>query len=194
MLLYFSLFSITVTKGIIMRTIILTGFMGAGKSRVGKELAKKLSILYIDTDKLIEQKSGRKIKDIFKEHGEAYFRELECEVIRGLPVNQSLIISIGGGAIVNGENLKKLQQLGIIIWLKVSPQEIYKRLKKARKKRPLLALESVPELEYIENITKILLTREPYYHKADYQIETDNKTIREILEELLNIFKEKKWI
>lgn len=158
--------------------------MGSGKTTVGKQFAKKLGVRHIDTDKLIEKKAGQKIGKIFAEYGEVFFRELEHDVIKDLPPNEPLVISIGGRAIVNQENLKILKQLGIIVWLKASPEEIYKRVKKNLQKRPLLNIKNLNKIECMEKIERILLIRESYYNIADYKIETDNKTIDEIVDEI----------
>src|SRR3972149_7672422 len=109
--------------------IVLVGFMGTGKSVVGKKLAKVLKRELVDTDKLIEKKAGKPIPDIFSENGEPYFRELESKVIEDISKKEKCIIITGGGVVLREENITNLKKNGVIICLNASPKIIYERVK-----------------------------------------------------------------
>lgn len=160
--------------------IILIGMMGCGKTTVGKELAEVLSeYIYIDIDNEIEKSTQQKISDIFLRHGESFFRELESEKIKKFcNNNKKQIISMGGGAYEDEQNRKNMQNNGIVIYLKTSPQEIYNRIK-TETHRPLLRKDFS-----IEKISDIMTRRSKNYKKADIIIETDNKTPKDIAEEI----------
>lgn len=161
--------------------IILIGMMATGKSAVGKELAVKLGRTYLDTDLLIEQKTGMTISGIFKNHGEEYFRDQESEVIAGLKnyPRGSLVVATGGGAVIREENRLKLSRAGLLIHLKASPDEIVKRALKEGG-RPLLDVED-PEAV----VRAILEEREPYYSSNDICINAENKSVKELAEEII---------
>ena len=161
-----------------MKNIILVGFMGTGKSVVGKLLAKKLNRDFVELDDKIEAKEKMPIKDIFEKKGEPYFRLVEKEVVREASQLKNKVISAGGGAIVDEENFKNLKSSGAIICLKASPKTILKRTKNL-KTRPLL---NVPDPK--KRIEELLQKREPYYSKADFSIETDNISIEQIVERI----------
>src|SRR5574337_1799870 len=124
-----------------MGNIVLTGFMGTGKSTVGRILAKELGLKPVDLDELIEKEAGMAVKDIFKVHGEARFREMEAEAIKKLTsgeIGQNLIVSAGGGAVLNPLNRAALRKWGALVCLTASVEEIIKRVGD-RTDRPLLA-------------------------------------------------------
>ena len=156
-----------------MKNIVLTGFMASGKSSVGKILAEKLNIKFIDTDILIEQKLNKKISDIFKENGEQYFRQEETKVIEELSSLMSCVISCGGGVVLNKNNIDLLRKNGIIINLYASAQEVYKRIAN-NKDRPLLKDTSV------EKIQELMNNRKKFYENCDISIKTDNLSIDQI--------------
>ena len=119
------------------KNIVLIGFMGTGKSSVGKLLAKKLNFQFIDTDEMIENKAKISIKEIFELHGETHFREMEKFVIKEMETSKNTVISTGGGVVLDNENIKKLASIGTIICLKSNPRVIYKRTS-LMTNRPLL--------------------------------------------------------
>ena len=162
-----------------MNNIILVGFMGTGKSVVGKKLAEKLKRDFLELDDSIEAKEKMSIKDIFEKKGEPYFRSVEKEVAKEASLRKNIVISAGGGAIVDEENFKNLKNSGDIICLKASPETILKRTKNL-KTRPLLNV-SDPKAR----IQELLLKREPYYNKADFSIDTDNITAEQVAEKIL---------
>src|SRR5688572_15249289 len=115
--------SISRTGGSV-RNIILTGFMGTGKSTVGRRLARRLGWTFVDTDELIEQREGRSIPDIFAQDGEPAFRDLETELARDLANSKNQVIATGGGMVLREENLRALEQAGAVVLLEAGIEEI----------------------------------------------------------------------
>ena len=118
------------------KNIILTGMMGAGKTTVGKELATIMNCNFIDLDETIEKNYG-KISDIFKQKGEEYFRQIETLELKKLNIQETFVLSTGGGIVLKDENIKILQTLGYVFYLEASTDTIYERIKN-QKHRPLL--------------------------------------------------------
>ena len=161
--------------------IILIGYMGCGKSTIGKALAKKKEKSFLDTDAYIEAKEGCLISQIFAEKGEMYFRDLETKVLKELLEDQDEpgIISVGGGLPVREENQELLKQLGRVIYLKATPETLYDRLK-GDTTRPLLQTTNPKE-----KIKEMLAVREEKYQAAAYEtIVVDGKKIEDIVEEI----------
>ena len=121
--------------------IVLTGFMGTGKTSVGRELSRRLGYVFIDTDVLIEEREGMPISLIFREKGEEYFRSVERAVVEEISGMADVVIATGGGVIKNSRNVDDLSRRGIIIWLKADPGIILKRVMAEGGKRPLLNIE-----------------------------------------------------
>lgn len=164
-----------------MNNIILVGFMGTGKSVVGKKLAAKLNKDFVESDDMIEAREKMPIRDIFEKKGEPYFRRVEKEVIKEASSRKNVVISAGGGAIVDEENFNNLKNSGTLICLKASPDTILKRTKDP-KTRPLL---NVPDPK--KKIGKLLKKREPYYNKADFSVETDNLSIEQVVSKITDL-------
>lgn len=164
-----------------MKTIILTGMMGAGKTTVAKHLETKLNLKSIDIDAIIEQNEGVKVSDIFVKKGEFHFRKIEEETIKKIFKSENLIISLGGGAFENSNTRELLLKHANVFYLKTSPKIIYKRIKNDVS-RPLLHGNMS-----IEKISEILEKREKNYQSATYIITTDNKTPTEIAEEITGV-------
>ncbi len=163
--------------------ITLIGFMGTGKTSIGKLLSERLMRNFIDVDELIEQQIGKPISKIFPE-GEEKFRRLEREKIKILKENKNCVISCGGGIILSKENMVILQQISDIILLEASKETIFRHITSdGKEKRPLLNKED--PLNEIENILRI---RKPLYDKfASFRIIIDNKSIDEIVNEIIEI-------
>jgi shikimate kinase len=161
-----------------MKNIILTGFMGTGKTAVGRELARLLDMRLIDVDTQIEDSRDMTINEIFKEFGELVFREIETDMIKKVSRNKEVIISTGGGAVLKQENMETLRETGIIVCLMASPETILQRTN-ITSDRPLLHVENP-----LEKIRELLDFRKPYYEKADIVIDTDGKTPLQIAEEI----------
>jgi shikimate kinase len=162
-----------------MKNIVLTGFMGTGKTAVGRELARLLDMKLIDVDTEIEVSRETTINEIFKEFGEPVFREIETDMIKKVSRNKQVIISTGGGAVLKQENMETLRETGIIVCLMASPETILRRTGSTND-RPLLHVENP-----LEKIRELMDSRKPYYEKADIVIATEGKTPLQIAEEIV---------
>lgn len=148
------------------RPIVLVGLMGAGKTSVGRRLAEKLNIPFVDADHEIEAAAGKPIKEIFADHGEAYFREGERRVIQRLIGNGAQVLATGGGAYMNDETRARIQEHGISVWLRASLPLLMKRVAK-RHDRPLLQADDP------EKVMRTLMEkRYPIYALADVAVES----------------------
>ncbi len=162
-----------------MNNIILTGFMGSGKTAVGKELSHLLGWRIIDVDDEIVNEQNMTINEIFGKIGEPAFRDIETAMIRKVARNRNVIISTGGGAVLRQENMDILRDGGIIVCLWASPDTIFKRTKNDNR-RPLLQVD-----DPLRKIRELLEHRRPFYEKADLMINTEKKTPLQIAEEIL---------
>ena len=158
-----------------MKNIVLIGFMGTGKSSVGRILAKRAKREFVDIDRYLEEKEKRKIRDIFEREGEVYFRKLEKEAILRWASAGNKVITTGGGAVVDPENLSVLKANGILITLVAKPETIYERVKNS-KRRPLLNGSE----DLFSEIQKLLEKRKPFYEKSDYYFDTDGKSASQV--------------
>ena len=162
--------------------ISLCGFMGAGKSTVGKKLAESCGCTFIDTDEWIEKEQNRKISDIFEKDGEKAFRDMETDLLKRLQDSEEeFILSIGGGMPVKEENRELLRSLGTVVYLRTSKDEIIRRVS-GDVNRPLLqggALE--------EKVTALMNAREHIYQEtAHREVLTDGKNPIELVDEIMN--------
>jgi shikimate kinase len=166
--------------------LFLTGYMGSGKTTVGKLLSNQLSLPFYDLDHEIEITESLTIAEIFKDKGESYFRLKEVAAINALIQNNTRsIIALGGGAIINPDNLKTCNQNGLLIYLKGSALTIFNRLKENKSKRPLLAsFKNDDQLKRF--ISTHLKEREPFYRQADFTIKVDNKNPEQVVNEIMN--------
>jgi len=159
--------------------IFLVGPMGAGKTSVGKQLAKALKRDFIDSDKEIEDRTGVNIPTIFDIEGEAGFRARECQVIDDLTQKDKIILATGGGAVLDVQNQKALQSRGIVFYLYASIDQLFQRTHRDRN-RPLLQTDNPKQ-----KITELLDIRDPIYRSvADFVIETDGQTVRKVVDEI----------
>jgi shikimate kinase len=161
--------------------IVIIGFMGTGKSTVAKLLAQELKLPYVETDLCIEAKEQTSISDIFQTKGEAYFREVETAVIREVSQRKGVIISTGGGAVLKQENINFFKKIGTLFCLTANADEIYQRLAKDTT-RPLLQTSNPRE-----KIKDLLELRQPFYAKADHQIETTGIAPEQIVQTIKRI-------
>ncbi len=166
------------------KSIVLIGLMGSGKSTIGRVIAKKLVRRFIDTDRFIERRAGKTIPEIFEQDGEQTFRKHEKETIRKVSQYVGVIIATGGGAIKDDENFKNLKQAGWIIALYASPETLYKRIQ-GKRVRPLLEGKDDP----VKILEDIYNERKSYYGRADYQIDTENKDVDQISNEIIDLLK-----
>ncbi len=166
--------------------IALVGFMGAGKTDVGKLLAKKLDRKFIEMDSLIAQQAGKPIPDIFQQDGEIAFRELEIEVTKKVALEKDSVIACGGGIVLNKINIDRLKEAAVIVYLMVSPKTVLKRVSSAAEKRPLLAVDN-PTL----TISELLRFRRPFYERAaDITVNTSKLDIGSVVEQIIERLKE----
>lgn len=164
------------------KNIILTGFMGTGKTTVGKWLAAQLGYEFIDTDEIIEQQQGRTIPEIFQEAGEAAFRQMESDLAQALANQQGLVISTGGRMMLDPANATALGRQSHVFCLVATPEEILQRLQlDTSHSRPLLAVAD-PE----QRIVQLLAERAEGYGRF-LQIQTSGKTVEEIVQEIIGI-------
>ena len=160
------------------KNIVLIGFMGSGKSTVGIKLSYRLRRIVEDTDKLIEKKTGRSISDIFATEGEAYFRDLETQMLKELcNSNEKKILSVGGGTPVREENRPLLKELGIVVFLRIRPETVCERLK-GDTTRPLIQGDN-PQ----EKVRTLMEVRKDAYEScADLIIDVDDKDTAQIMD------------
>ena len=156
------------------RNLALVGFMGTGKTSVGHIAATLLGFGFVDTDEEIEKSTGMGIVKLFEQEGEARFRELERQVVRGLEGRDQTVISTGGGLILNPANLESLKTHALVVCLWASPESIYARVSH-QTHRPLLNQPNP-----LEKIRHLLAEREPFYRKADLLLASDLRTTREL--------------
>ncbi len=171
--------------------IYFTGFMAGGKSTIGSIIANTLGYGYIDLDKEIEKRMGKKVTEIFQTQGEKYFRELEKTVLFEFAKRHRMVISLGGNTITNPDNFKLIKEKGILIYLKSDLENIFKRLR-YKTDRPLLMGEDgtwLREEELKKKITELHKTREPYYESADIVVFTDNKRVGNTVDEIVKKIK-----
>ncbi|HYH04649.1 MAG TPA: shikimate kinase [Bacillota bacterium] len=154
--------------------IVLIGFMGTGKSSLGRLLAEELGYQFIDTDQIIEERQQRSIAEIFRSDGEAGFRKLEAELAQELRMADRLIVATGGGFPLNPENIRAVRDNGIVIALTATPEAIYQRVVREQH-RPLLV-----EGDPLERITALLEARNGIYQNSDLTIDTTGKSLTEM--------------
>ncbi|HHP50370.1 MAG TPA: shikimate kinase [Moorella mulderi] len=157
--------------------IVLVGFMGSGKTQVGKLLALRLGWPFVDTDELIEDREGISIAEIFSRYGEAYFRQQERRVIEELASRRRTVIATGGGAFIPKDSREILKRGNRVVWLRVRPETVLKRIGGSQD-RPLLLGLSLAQVE------SLLAQREPFYAEAHIHLEVDGKDPEEVAREI----------
>jgi shikimate kinase len=148
------------------RSIVLVGLMGAGKSTIGRRLAQKLDLAFVDADAEIEQAAGKSVQDIFRDHGEGSFREGERRVIARLLESGPQVLATGGGAFMNEETRNNISRRGIAVWLKADIELLMKRVRR-RDNRPLLKADNPEEI-----MQTLIEQRYPVYGRADIIVES----------------------
>ncbi len=156
--------------------IYLIGYMGSGKSTLGKKLARKLGLPFMDMDNTIEHETGLSVAAYFKTHGELEFRKRESELIQKMTqVDQPTVISTGGGSPCFHDNLEKMNASGITVYLRRSAKELSKRINHSKKARPLVDHFNLQELEsFVESHLK---EREKYYLQSNYILSREEQTL-----------------
>ena len=164
--------------------VTLTGFMGVGKTRIGRELAQELMLHFVDLDRYIERASGLSVADIFRYIGEDAFRKMEAEAVRELVGRDNLVLSLGGGTYTNPENRRLLLERGPVVALWASPETIHTRVLRRPGQRPLLAGDAA-----LERIRRLMSQREAMYKEAHVHVSTDGRPARNVVREVI----EKLW-
>jgi len=154
-----------------MKRIILVGYMGSGKTTVGKALSKETGMMFYDLDWYIESRMRKSVSQIFAEKGEEGFRKIEYNMLHEVAEFEDVIISCGGGTPCFFDNMDYLNQQGDVVYLKATPETLYKHLLMAKVERPLLKGKSPEEL--IGYITEHLKERAPFYEKAKYTLDVN---------------------
>ncbi|HET6365510.1 MAG: shikimate kinase [Nitrospirota bacterium] len=160
------------------KNIILTGFMGVGKTSIGTRLARDLGYTFVDTDELIEADQKTTITEIFAQKGEPYFRDVETRIIRTVLENGNQVVSTGGGAVIRDENREVFKEAGLVVCLTARPEVIYERIKHETH-RPLLKV-----LDPMARIRDLLESRATFYGQADLIIDTSEKSVDEAVREI----------
>lgn len=157
--------------------------MGTGKTSVGKLVASRMKMKFIDMDDVIEQRRCETIPQIFERYGEKFFRELEHELVIELSKTHGLVISTGGGIVLNQANIQIFSQTGVVICLQAEPETVLQRVGNDHH-RPLLASP-----DRLMRIKELLEKRRPYYNAIPYQIDTNHLTVEEVAEKVISIYK-----
>ena len=160
-----------------MKRVFLIGYMGSGKTTVGKMLAKSLALSFIDLDDFIQNKYRKTIADIFAELGEEEFRKIESRALREVSEIEDVVISTGGGAPCFFDNMKIMNNAGVTLYIEVEPPELASRLMASKSVRPLIVGKSKDEL--IPFISKHLSQRERYYRSAQIIYQSERMTTKE---------------
>jgi shikimate kinase len=171
-----------VTSARHIRNLALIGFMGTGKSSVGRLAAEQLRFEFVDTDQLIESLTGKTISDIFAQHGEDAFREYERQVVAQLATRERTVISAGGGLAANQANLDSLKSHALVVCLWAAPEKIWERVRH-QTHRPLLH-----DPDPLGKIRALLAGREPYYRQADVLMNTGLRPLREVVQQVVHQF------
>ena len=169
-----------------MTRILLTGYMGAGKTTLGRALAERLGITFIDLDQYIEQRFRKSISQIFAEKGEEGFRDIERRMLHEVAEFEDVIISTGGGTPCFFDNIDFMNSKGITVYLKVPVERLFIRLSIARRQRPLIKDKNDEELRAF--IAEQLAKREPHYSKAQYSFVADRLEDKEQIRESVEAF------
>jgi shikimate kinase len=163
--------------------LALVGFMGTGKTSVGRLVAEQLRFDFVDTDEMIQTRAGQTITDIFNTAGEPAFRALEGKIVEELAAREQLVIATGGGLPVNPNNLASLKTHALVVCLWASPDKIWERVK-SQTHRPLLQ-NADPK----GKIRELLAAREPFYRQADVLLNTELRPIREVAQQVVHQFR-----
>lgn len=161
--------------------IVLIGFMGAGKSAVSERLSTVYAMKNVEMDQVIAEREGMSILNIFAAHGEEYFRDLETELLAEMQSHKNTVISCGGGAVLRERNIREMKRNGRVVLLTASPETVYERVKDSDDRPVLNGRKNV------KGIKELMEQRRGRYEvAADIVINTDNKTVMQVCEELVH--------
>jgi shikimate kinase len=164
-----------------MDNLVLVGFSCSGKTTLGRNVARRLRLAFVDTDRFIEDMTGRSIPDIFREDGEAAFRGYEREAIRRIMARRNQVVSTGAGAFIDADNRESLRNGNLVIHLQVRPETVVERLRNSRSGRPRPMLESPDPLQ---RVMQLMADRKEAYKAAHVTIGVDDRTRYELVGEL----------
>ena len=175
----------------IKKIFYLTGFMASGKSTIGPILANTIGWDFYDLDKEVEKKEGKKIVRIFEHEGKKYFRRVEAEILKYLSTKKNIIIALGGGTLINPVNRRVINKTGKLIFLKSSPNVLYKRLIHKRDRPILFSGNDEEDTEGIllQKIEHLMNERIKYYEQADYVFDTDKESVGVIVDRITKLVK-----
>jgi len=162
------------------RSIVLIGMMGVGKSSIGRRLAARLGIPFVDADTEIEKAAGMSIPDIFARHGEANFRNGEARVIARLLESGPQVLATGGGAIMNADTRAAIRQKGVSVWLNAEFEVLIRRISKRKNDRPMLQTS-----DPAETLRRLLKEREPIYAQADITVQSREVSHESIVADIM---------
>jgi shikimate kinase len=162
--------------------LALVGFMGSGKSCVGRQVAEALHFTFLDTDRVIEARAGKTVAEIFQQDGEPAFREWERRIVEELTRRTGTVIATGGGLPVNEANLVSLKTHALVVCLWASPETLWERTR-GHTHRPLLN-----EADPLAKIRKLLAVREPYYRQADVLVSTELRSLHDVAVQVIHQF------
>lgn len=162
------------------RNLVLIGMMGSGKSTVGRRLAQELRRPFVDTDRLVEQDARRTVAEVFAELGERGFRELEAAAVRAVSTLRGQVVAVGGGAVLDPQNVTQLRSTGDLVWLAADPRELARRVVEGRgPRRPLLDAVEDPFAE----VAGLAARREAAYRAAaSHVVRTDGLTLDDVVD------------
>jgi len=165
------------------RPLILTGFMGSGKSSVGRILAERLGCPFVDLDATVVAEAGRSINDIFAQDGEKAFRSMESSCLERVLAGSRAVVATGGGVVVAEENRRKMRDRGVVVNLSVSLPQVMHRLQGATD-RPLFS-----GVDAANSVKLLMDERKHFYDEADIRIDTDGKSVEDVAAEILRFVK-----
>ncbi len=168
--------------------LFLIGYMGCGKSSLGRKVARRLGVRFVDTDAVIEEREGASISDIFQYEGEEYFRRLERSVIDEVADDTAdVVVSTGGGLPVWKDNMETMNRVGTTVYIRRSAEQIASRLSPyGRQKRP--KLRGLSDDEIVDFMTRNMAEREPYYARALHVLDTDGVSDGELADRIVELF------
>jgi len=171
--------------------LVLIGYRCTGKSTVGSRLAARLKMRFVDTDALIEERRGASISEIVKDHGWDDFRALEKQVIAEISADDDLVIALGGGAVLDPQNVMAMKRNGLLVWLKADSKTLLRRMSEDSRtfsQRPTLTGKGAAE-----EIEEVIATREPFYQRAsEVCLDTSALDVEGVVERILPVFREKR--
>lgn len=169
--------------------LFLVGYMGCGKSSLGRKIAKRAEMRFVDMDSVIEEREGASVSDIFRYEGEKYFRGKERELIEEVALAaDDVVVSTGGGVPTWQDNMARMNEIGVVVYLRRTAERIASRLSPhGRQKRP--KLRGLNDEELVRFMRENMAEREPFYSQARYCIDCDNLSDEELIEKIVSILK-----